>query len=98
MINRIVKMVFKSEKVDDFKTFIKPIVPKIADFEGCSSVEILQDINKKNVFFTYSLWESENTLEKYRNSALFNSVWSETKKMFAEKPYAWSTELVEKES
>jgi heme-degrading monooxygenase HmoA len=51
-------------------------------------------VNNPNIFFTYSFWQSQNDLEKYRNSALFKEVWSKTKKMFAEKAQAWSTEIL----
>ncbi|MBN2893783.1 MAG: hypothetical protein JXL97_18075 [Bacteroidales bacterium] len=50
MITRIVKMVFQEDKTDDFKVFIKPIVNRIASFEGCQKVEILQDVKKKMFF------------------------------------------------
>ncbi|MDB2442905.1 hypothetical protein N9W40_02310 [Flavobacteriales bacterium] len=54
-------------------------------------VEMLQDVNTKNIFFTYSLWASEEDLNNYRTSALFAGIWSKTKVLFNEKPMAWST-------
>jgi heme-degrading monooxygenase HmoA len=44
------------------------------------------------VFFTYSYWETEQDLENYRNSELFDTVWSFTKKLFNDKPEAWSVD------
>ena len=43
-------------------------------------------------FFTYSYWDSENDLNNYRKSELFNEVWTFTKKLFNAKPEAWSVE------
>ena len=44
---------------------------------------------------TYSHWESEEALNKYRDSELFKSVWSFTKALFAEKPQAFSTKKLQ---
>lgn len=90
MIKRIVKMSFQPEKVEDFKAIFKENWKLIAGFEGCSHVELLQDQLHPNVFFTYSIWDKESSLEKYRESDLFNSVWSRTKVLFNDKPQAWT--------
>jgi quinol monooxygenase YgiN len=92
MIIRIVKMTFQPEKVEEFLNLFYEKRKFIEQFEGCSKVLLLNDLNDKSVFFTYSHWESEDVLEKYRTSELFNSVWSKTKILFAAKPEAWSLE------
>ena len=58
-------------------------------------LELLQDKNFPNIFSTYSYWESENHLNTYRDSELFEEVWASTKVLFAEKPIAFSSERVE---
>ncbi len=95
MIKRIVKMSFVPEKIDDFKTIFKTNWQYIKSFEGCSHVELLQDENNRNIFFTYSLWHSEAHLNAYRNSELFANVWSATKVLFNDKPQAWTVRVVE---
>jgi quinol monooxygenase YgiN len=90
MIKRIVKMSFQPEKVDEFKGIFSKNWKLIAGFEGCSHVELLQDQSHPNVFFTYSIWENEEFLNKYRDSELFNKVWSSTKVLFNDKPQAWT--------
>ena len=90
MIKRIVKMSFKTENIDTFKTIFKNNWQHIKNFNGCKHVELLQDKNNPCVFFTYSLWDSEESIETYRNSELFNTVWSATKILFNDKPQAWS--------
>ncbi len=92
MIKRIVKMSFHPEKVNDFKNVFKENWRRIAGFKGCSHVELLQDKNNPSIFFTYSLWDSENSLNAYRDSELFASVWGRTKILFNDKPQAWSVE------
>ena len=92
MIKRIVKMSFQPDKVEDFKAIFKTNWKLIAGFEGCSHVELLQDKLHSNIFFTYSIWENEDFLNAYRDSELFESVWSKTKILFNEKPQAWSVD------
>jgi quinol monooxygenase YgiN len=90
MIKRIVKMSFREEEVENFKAIFETNWQFIKGFEGCSHVELLQDENNSSIFFTYSLWESEVHLNKYRNSDLFAKVWGATKLLFNDKPQAWS--------
>jgi len=90
MIIRIVKMVFVPEKVNDFLKVFNASKDKIRTFEGCTNLELLNDIENKNIFFTYSYWQSEGHLNKYRDSQLFKETWSKTKILFSAKPEAWS--------
>ncbi len=55
-------------------------------------LELYQDKNDQTIFFTYSYWETEQDLENYRNSELFFEIWTDTKKLFNNKPEAWSVE------
>jgi heme-degrading monooxygenase HmoA len=84
-------MTFKSENITVFEQIFEDTKPYIQSFEGCNSVELLQDIKDPNAFFTYSIWESEDHLNNYRNSDFFKVVWGKTKQLFDTKPEAWST-------
>ena len=94
MIIRIVKMTFHEEKVPQFLKLFEEVKSKIAGFEGCQNVELLRDIKRANVLFTYSTWDSAEHLEQYRRSPLFESTWNRAKALFAEKSEAWSVEKV----
>ena len=94
MVIRIVKMTFNPTKTGDFIAEFNNRKHLIAAFEGCEGVELLRDIANPNVFFTYSKWQNEEFLEKYRESELFGKVWSKVKQWFADKPKAWSVEKV----
>lgn len=96
MITRIVKMTFKPEEVPTFLALFEKNKKLIASFEGCTHLELLNDVNSSNIFFTYSKWNGENFLENYRNSELFASVWKQTKVLFAEKAEAWSVKSISK--
>jgi quinol monooxygenase YgiN len=91
MIKRIVKLSFKTQHINDFKELFEEYKNNIQKSPGCNSVHLLQDNNHKNTFFTFSIWDNNESLEEYRKSALFNNVWKKTKVMFDEKAQAWST-------
>lgn len=90
MIIRIVKMTFAPQHVGSFLNLFETNRDRIASFEGCSHLELWRDKENPDVFFTYSHWKDESYLEEYRQSELFNKVWTENKNYFAAKPEAWS--------
>lgn len=90
MLIRIVKLTFKPENIPSFERLFEVSKSNILAFEGCNLVELYQDLKDPCVFFTYSFWDKESDLESYRESDFFRSVWSKTKKLFSEKPEAWS--------
>lgn len=94
MITRIVKMTFAEDHISTFLQNFHLNKDLIRNFDGCHHLELWQDIRESNVFWTYSIWESENHLNAYRESDLFKDVWSKTKILFAKKPEAWSLNAV----
>ncbi len=90
MIIRFVKLEIKPEHITDFKQLSTEERNDILAFEGCSHLEILQDVSNPSIFFTHSHWSSENALNKYRNSEFFQANWTRVKQWFCEKPQAWS--------
>lgn len=94
MLVRIVKMSFHEENIPAFLGNFEIMKDKIRNAEGNRFLELYQDQNNKSIFFTYSYWETETDLENYRNSELFYDVWKFTKKLFNDKPEAWSVDKV----
>ena len=90
MLTRIVKLSFKPEHISEFERIFEASHQLIKKFDGCISLELLQDIAHPHIFFTYSQWQSEGHLNAYRNSELFKEVWSQTKILFNAQPEAWS--------
>ena len=90
MLVRIVKLSFHEKNIPAFLENFEIIKEKIRNAEGNRFLELYQDQNNACIFFTYSYWETEQDLENYRNSELFDTVWSFTKKLFNNKPEAWS--------
>ena len=92
MFVRIVKMSFAEENIPAFLENFELMKDKIRNASGNRFLELYQDKNNKCIFFTYSYWETEQDLENYRKSELFTEVWAFTKKLFNNKPEAWSVD------
>ncbi len=90
MIVRIVQMTFEPANVAAFLQLFEERKERIRHFEGCTHLELWQDAHNENIFFTYSMWQSEEHLNHYRFSELFKDTWARTKALFAAKPQAWS--------
>ncbi|MCH2084939.1 MAG: antibiotic biosynthesis monooxygenase [Saprospiraceae bacterium] len=96
MIKRIVKLTFQKDKVEDFIQIFETSKHKIRQFPGCQHLELWHARQPSNVFFTYSYWDSEEDLNKYRYSDLFKATWAKTKILFSDKPAAWSVDVKSK--
>ncbi|MBK8489858.1 MAG: antibiotic biosynthesis monooxygenase [Saprospirales bacterium] len=92
MLKRIVKLTFHSELVPQFLELFESTKERIRHFPGCLHLELLRDMGRGNVFFTYSFWENEAALNAYRDSELFQETWTKTKALFEKKAEAWSVE------
>ena len=90
MIVRIVRLKFKEEEKDSFRPYFDSVCQYIRGFKGCSKLEVLQQIDQPNTFITYSYWESEEDLNRYRQSEKFKEIWGTVKSKFEEKAQAWS--------
>lgn len=94
MLVRIVKMIIKDEDILSFQSMFDSKKELIRQFKGCNYLELYQDTHNKSIFFTYSYWDSETSLNAYRHSKLFEKVWAETKQKFGGKPEAWSVNKI----
>jgi (4S)-4-hydroxy-5-phosphonooxypentane-2,3-dione isomerase len=83
-------MTFRPDATDDFIGIFNGLKSRIASFEGCNRVHLYRDAIQQNVFFTISEWDSEEALENYRHSELFEQVWGRAKTYFDAKPEAWT--------
>jgi heme-degrading monooxygenase HmoA len=83
-------MTFSLDKVDEFVTIFEERKNTIKSFPGCQHLELWQDTKDRNIFFTYSHWQTEKDLDHYRFSEFFKETWTLSKAMFAAKAEAWS--------
>jgi quinol monooxygenase YgiN len=92
MFVRIVKLSFHQKHIFTFLSIFEEKKKFIRASKGCTLLELYQDKNNPDIFFTYSYWDKESDLENYRNSDLFKDVWAKTKVFFNDKPLAWSVD------
>lgn len=95
MLVRFVRMTFRENQIPAFHTLLNQSKHAIRAFPGNHHLELLRDPDSPNVRITYSLWESANALEAYRQSDLFRTTWAATKLLFAERAVAFSGERLE---
>ena len=85
-------MSFHKENIPAFMENFELMKNHIRNAPGNRFLELYQDKKNPCILFTYSYWETESDLENYKNSALFDEVWTFTKKLFNDKPEAWSVD------
>ena len=90
MIVRLVKLTFEPDQVNAFLVLFSSIESKIKSFEGCHDLYLLRDLKESSVFFTYSVWNSTEDLDNYKESPFFKETWLKTKALFAAPAKAWS--------
>lgn len=96
MLSRLVKLVICPGKEEEFLAVFEKSKEKIRTAEGCMELILYRDQKFNNIFFTFSIWRDPVDLENYRQSDLFRSTWKKTKRLFADKPEAWSVNQVDR--
>lgn len=94
MITRIVKLTFIIGKEEAFLNTFEDNKVKVNSFPGCLGMQLLRTESDPLVFFTYSQWIDAESLERYRNSETFKTLWSGIKPWFAQRAEAWSTDVI----
>ena len=87
-------MTFREEAIPEFLAIFEESKSNIRAFEGCLHLELLRDLNQSNVLFTFSFWDGEQSLDRYRQSQLFKNTWKKTKALFSERAEAWSVKEI----
>ncbi len=95
MIVRIVEMHIDPFKKQEVVRTFKEIKESVRQFKGCHYVGLFENINSPEHIITYSIWDSEEDLEHYRNSPVFERNWKLLKMFFIGKPKAYSLKLVD---
>ncbi len=90
MLHRVVRMKFSPETIRSFIEIFYKKQKFIQAFEGCESVELMNDESDNMVLYTLSKWESNDALQAYRNSDMFAVTWKQVKPLFSDKAQAFS--------
>lgn len=85
-------MHFTEAGVDEFLEIFNTNKAAIRNFEGCSHLQLLKDLNDPYCYTTLSHWDHPDSLERYRKSELFGKVWGRVKTLFSERTQAFSLE------
>jgi quinol monooxygenase YgiN len=93
-MTRVVKLTLQPQHIEDFRKIFAGHKHDIAQFEGCMELNAYQDNKQPQIFFTISRWQSEQSLDNYRYSDFFKTLWSVVKPMFAAKAEAHSMTAV----
>jgi heme-degrading monooxygenase HmoA len=83
-------MHFTEAGVEEFLEIFDANKIAIRDFPGCTHLELLKDADDAFIYTTLSYWKDDQSLEAYRKSSLFSSVWGRVKTLFAERSQAYS--------
>ncbi|MCK5822505.1 MAG: antibiotic biosynthesis monooxygenase [Bacteroidales bacterium] len=94
MITRIIKFKIDTVNTDEFKQFFTLRKNDFSKIEGCKNMEILNDKEDKDVYFMYTIWETEFKLNKYRKSELNKTLWTKLNVWSVKEPQAWTVENV----
>lgn len=84
----------REEEAETFKSYFATVCDIIRSQEGCNSLQAWQDIHQPAVFFTYSIWNGEEDLNRYRDSAFFLKFWKTVKPWFAAKAEVWTFDKI----
>lgn len=83
-------MHFTEAGVQEFLEIFNANRNAIGTFDGCTHLELMRDLDDERVYTTLSHWKDAESLERYRKSELFVSVWGRVKPLFAERTQAFS--------
>lgn len=91
MIKRIVKMNILPGREVAFREIFDSVKQAIRTQPGCLGLELLSlEEDGRSSLWTISLWDTENSLQLYRQSELFNATWTRVKPLFSDRSQAWS--------
>ena len=83
-------MHFTEAVVDEFLEIFNANKTSIRNFQGCTHLQLLKDSEDPLCFSTLSHWDSQESLDQYRQSELFGKVWGRVKTLFSERSQAFS--------
>ncbi len=85
-------MHFTQAGIEEFLEIFNQHKVAIRNFPGCSHLQLLKDPEDPFCYTTLSHWDQLQSLENYRKSELFGSVWGRVKTLFSERTQAYTLE------
>lgn len=95
MLLRIVEFRVKKGLEEKARKVFNKVAERVSSFSGCEYVALWQDTDDPSHFFTFSVWDSRTSLQKYLESQVFKENWNQLKSLFSERARAISFHLLE---
>ncbi|GEM_PF-14731 len=95
MIIRIVRLPVHPDKTGEFILLFNNVRESIRTYDGCRQLDLLRDTSRHNIIYTYSVWDSEEELDRYLHSGFFRNTWKTVRPLFDGMPEAWSLEKLQ---
>lgn len=94
MILRIVKMEVDDTRIDFFENFMNNLSEEKLTLEGCLHHDFFCEKDNRNMYYSYTIWQSEKFLNKYKKTDLFKEVTRTLRHICIKEPIAWTVENV----
>lgn len=95
MLLRIVEFRVRKGLEQKAREVFNEVAAKVASFPGCKYVALWQDMDDPSHFFTFSVWDSRDSLKQYLSSDVFRHNWQKLKALFSERARAISFHMLE---
>jgi quinol monooxygenase YgiN len=82
------------DKIEPFKRFMGILSEEKQKMEGCVHHDFFSDKQYVNVYYSYTIWESQTYLKKYKKNPLFKEVTKTLTSLCLAEPHAWTVENV----
>ena len=98
MIKRVVRLTLKDDaSINAFQEIYRSRNPFTKGVKGCREVKVLKDVDHDDVYYTFSIWDSNEDLEAYRQSNYFAETWPMVKAQLAKRAEAFSMTEIDTE-
>lgn len=82
-------MTVKEQYIDSFRKRVPVISNEVRRVSGCMHNDIFRDRNNDNIFYSYTIWSSEEDIERYLKSMYYKEIWGDIWDYFKKEPMAW---------
>ena len=65
-VTNISTLSIKPERVDEFKTYFKTLLPDTRAYDGCQLLEVYEDQDEPGNLFVIHRWDSKEHYQKYQ--------------------------------
>ena len=73
------KIVIKKVKIDEFVLFIKSMLSKFREEDGCIDFDLYRDVEKENIYSVIAYWNTQAAMEKHFKRKNFSLLIGSTK-------------------